>query len=97
MYIVFFLIALSAATNDADPVCIALSMHIMKYDRLVFVKLHIHNEYYLAMHLHHMTMVHLVFWQKREIHISMSAGRTTTHWHKFRSVATAVSDVYDYM
>ena len=27
----------------------------------------------------------------------MSAGHTTTHWDKFRSVATDVSDEYDYM
>ena len=50
MYIVFFdctprthVGALSADTKDAYPVCIALNMHIMKYDRLVFVELHIHN------------------------------------------------------
>ena len=35
--------ALSADTKDVYPVCIALHMHIMPYDRLVFVELHIHN------------------------------------------------------
>ena len=35
--------ALSADTKDVYPVCIALHMHSMPYDRLVFVELHIHN------------------------------------------------------
>ena len=51
MYSVFFVDcltrthvgALSADTKDVYPVCIALHMHIMPYDRLVFVELHIHN------------------------------------------------------
>ena len=35
--------ALSADTKDVYPARIALHMHIMPYDRLVFVELHIHN------------------------------------------------------
>ena len=35
--------ALSADTKDVYPVCIALHMHIMPCDRLVFVELHIHD------------------------------------------------------
>ena len=35
--------ALSADTKDVYPVCIALHVHIMPYDRLVFVELHMYN------------------------------------------------------
>ena len=87
--------ALSADTKDVYPVCIALHMHIMPYDRLGFVELHIHNYHYLAMHLHHMT-THCSG-KEQSIHIHMSAGHTTTHCDNFRTVATDVSDEYDNM
>ena len=105
MYSVFFCLprthvdALSADTKDVYPVCIALHMHIMPYDRLGFVELHIHNYHNLSMHLHHMTTY--CSGKKHNftaaLQRSTSAGHTTTHWDNFRTVATDVSDEYDNM
>ena len=69
-------------------------MHSMPYDRCVFVEQHIHNYHYLAMHLHHMTPSVLA---TNTVHINMSAGRATTHWDNFRSLATDASNEYDIM
>ena len=49
MFTVFFYLPrthvdpLSSEAKDVYLVCIAPDMHIMSYDRLVFVELHIHN------------------------------------------------------